>query len=674
MDTLHYVERDENKFYCFIEVCQTLFPDTPKSTVRNWIKTLNISTVTCQAEERTIFKARNASLAGTFGLIEHDSLVRLINHRGVKRPAVSSESSTTCSASTSANPEPNADTSTPKPCRVDEENVIEPKRRRVVTYSDSSDGENSTDQPCTSITNSSKSSCKLSMSEAPEQLQKEVKNLRSFYRKDLNPNRRGSKLSTVTIEKLTERVMCFMFYCKNIESRTDLSLTLFNNVELYTRYLEYLKDTRKLKPSTLVAHIIVSINVVKYNFAIFQPATNASQSREVLAYQAFQRQFQKESLILAKSAKEGLLTSKASRQFYFAHILETLRSIRDKYYETNGLQKSRHLHDFVLLATYLRAIPGRSKEMRTMKLYVESEQNEPFDYSSVNSGNYIVFELENKVFIVQFDFKTSKTFGPTKTDLSDDEDLIYFLKLYLSARPSLLLGKSHDFFFCNRNGTPFQCSSSIAKYLGDIFEREVKIRASTNALRHAIITYFTSLDEASDSEMRKSLALLMKTSVRYQESVYTDLSHFEQTRKGRDLMRTKIASDVFGREAEDSEIVLSSDESDISDSADEIDLKPVVGDVVALVDPIATEENVEFFLAKIARFTNDRKEAHLIHLERAEDSDNLYRLKPGKAWTESSRALIFPIDIVYNPSSKAYELRTSPQDIFNCVRGRGKMN
>ena len=54
----------------------------------------------------------------------------------------------------------------------------------------------------------------------------------------------------------------------------------------------------------------------------------------------------------------------------------------------------------------------------------------------------------------------------------------------------------------------------------------------------------------------------------------------------------------------------------------------------------------------------------MIHLELVEGSDNLYVLKPGRVWTESLKAVIFQIDIVYDSSKKAYELRMTPDSEF----------
>ena len=171
-----------------------------------------------------------------------------------------------------------------------------------------------------------------------------------------------------------------------------------------------------------------------------------------------------------------------------------------------------------------------------MRLIDENDKNQLFEYEKMDSGNFIVFQKDERVVILQLDFKTSKTCGPTKIDLSDDECLVYYLKQYLKIRLSLLCSQHHDCFFCNKRGLPFDSSAPIAKYFGDIFQREVSIRASTTALRHSIVTYFSSLEE-----VRKGLALLMKHSVRYQEQVYNDQSTNKIVKPAREILRTKIA-------------------------------------------------------------------------------------------------------------------------------------
>ena len=450
MEELTYVERENGKLYCFIEVCKHLFPNVPKSTVRNWCKSMEIQLLTCTNSERSCFKARNPSLGGTFGLIKGGDLERLKEYRGSKRARFSQSSSET----TSVNNESSS--------------TYTNNFGSIVTYSDSSDEdspivltESEVHLPSSSVatievdkhadnvetgttTYKSRKRTQLSFDECPNNLKREVNELVNFYQRTLNPNRHGPAFASATIDKMKERAMCFLFYCKNNKKIEQLSLDLFNNIQLFTEYLEYLRDERKLKPSTLVANITCSINIVKFNLS--NSSTNPSSSPPVQAYQSFQRQFQRESTMLAKRSKEGL-TGKSVQQFYFAHVLETLKSIRDKYFESKGLKKNRHLHDFVLLATFVRGIPGRSRELRTMRLFDENEENQLFEYEKTESGNFIIFQKDERVVILQLDFKTSKTCGPTKIDLSDDECLIYYLKLYLKIRSSLLCGQNHDFFF-----------------------------------------------------------------------------------------------------------------------------------------------------------------------------------------------------------------------------------
>ena len=733
MDNLRSVERDGQKFYCFIEVCVQLFPYSPKSTVRNWLKLLEISTATCSAEERTFFRGKNPALSGSFGLISHGDLVRLKDfhdtHRSPDRKrsklvpmattttspgtADSTDSKTTASesalkslsASYISSSDDDSDGGTAK--LMVPTNTISgkpesdftcptPTTNTAISGKPESDftcptpttntaisGKPESDFTCPTPTNSDVSTANheskrtkrgkiLAIEDTPPAFREELKDLRTFYIRALNPLRRANPFSVGTVDKMVERILGFMHFCMTIKQlTTDISLSLFNDVHLFTSYIEYLRDDRKLMPSTITNFLTVAINVVKFNLVQVDESADTDKAPQVQSFRAFQRQFQRESYQIAKRKKEGLCFTKSSQQFYFAHVLETLRHLRDKYFDSKGIAKARHLHDFVLLALYVRANPGRSKEIRTLQLYLESEKNEPFNFDKLEGGNFIVFEPGlNVVYLVQSDFKTCKTSGPSRLDISSDEELIYFLKLYLNERRSLLLGKSHDFFFVNHNGAAFPTSSAIAKYIGNVFQTEVSIRASTTALRHALVTYFCSIDESNDVNVRKSLASLMKHSMRYQEQVYNDQSHQEKTEAGRNLLRTKIAPSIFG---DKDDVVSIADDADFSSDkseSEEFELKPQVGDIVALLDSASTKESILFFLAKIARFTPDRSEAHLSQLVTVDDSDNMYVLKPSAVWKESVDSLVFPVDVVYNSSKRAYVLRTSPKDIYESVHGR----
>ena len=240
---------------------------------------------------------------------------------------------------------------------------------------------------------------------------------------------------------------------------------------------------------------------------------------------------------------------KSSQQFFFSPILDTIRNLEAKIYETSGVQKARHLHDFVMLAMYLRVNPGRSKEISTLQVFVESDDNS-FDPTSFIHTNVTVFRKDKTVSLAE-----TVSACPRNINLSDDQDLVYYLHQYNIARASLLQAKSHAHFFLNCSGEPFNLncsgepfkdSSSLCKYLGDLFGREVSIRVSTNALRHSIVTYFNTLEDSKDVKMRKSLATLMKHSVKYQQHTYDDTTLQTKMEPVRQLFRTKLAPDIFG--------------------------------------------------------------------------------------------------------------------------------
>jgi hypothetical protein len=143
----------------------------------------------------------------------------------------------------------------------------------------------------------------------------------------------------------------------------------------------------------------------------------------------------------------------SSQKFYFNHILDTIRNLRAKVFSSTGIKKARHLHDFVMLSMYLRVNPGRSKEIRTLQVFVESVGNE-FDVAQFLNKNVIAFKNDKTVSLIEDDYKTVNSTGPRNFDLSEDEMLVYYLHQYNLARPTLLQAKSHNYFFLNTSGDP----------------------------------------------------------------------------------------------------------------------------------------------------------------------------------------------------------------------------
>ena len=149
---------------------------------------------------------------------------------------------------------------------------------------------------------------------------------------------------------------------------------------------------------------------------------------------------------------------------------------------------------------------------------------------------FVVSTALDRFTLYENDFKNLNSHGPCKFELDSSMWLIAYLKEYLVVRRTLLNGKSHTFMFMTATGLPFS-SSSFTTYLSALFEREVKIRAGTTKLRHALVTHVPSLPKACDSE---SLAELMRHSLKHQQRTYCDISRQDRTLLSRDLLNRSV--------------------------------------------------------------------------------------------------------------------------------------
>ena len=110
--------------------------------------------------------------------------------------------------------------------------------------------------------------------------------------------------------------------------------------------------------------------------------------------------------------------------------------------------------------------------------------------SSISNLHVINFTVNGSITMFQTDYKTADKYGAATSTIDSDEMLAYYLKLYLKKQISLLIGKTQNYSFVSYRGEAFLSSAPFSKYVSDIFQCEVSIRAGMTALRHAILTYF----------------------------------------------------------------------------------------------------------------------------------------------------------------------------------------
>ena len=133
----------------------------------------------------------------------------------------------------------------------------------------------------------------LAMEGNPPSFRAERKNLRTFYSRESNQLTRANPFSVGTVDKMVERILGFMYFCLNIKAMTtDISLSLFNYVHLFTSYIEYLRDTGSScrLPHTVTNFLTVAINVVKFNLVQVDQNADTFKAPQVQSFRAFQRQ------------------------------------------------------------------------------------------------------------------------------------------------------------------------------------------------------------------------------------------------------------------------------------------------------------------------------------------------------------------------------------------------
>jgi isochorismate synthase EntC len=263
--------------------------------------------------------------------------------------------------------------------------------------------------------------------------------------------------------------------------------------------------------------------------------------------------------------------------------------------------------------------------------------------------NYIEFHDDGRIIIKLREYKTNKTYGQTKLDLSCFPELTQAIERYLKCRHRLLSGHKHNFFFMRRSGEPFLASAQFAHYLQQNYKSFADgITFTTTSLRKALTNYTYASNKPP--EVLKAISRLMAHS----EETHTKYYH---TKRSQHLVEIGAAA-----LAEDTSQKLGFKCRNKTASADDI---PCVDQIVALVSGTSNIQKPEIWLAKVMEVDCETKRAVLAEL--VEDEANCYKFKIGSKYTEPFSSLIFPVDVCYDESHNLYHLRSNKLDIHNFV-------
>ena len=217
--------------------------------------------------------------------------------------------------------------------------------------------------------------------------------------------------------------------------------------------------------------------------------------------------------------------------------------------------------------------------------------------------------------------------------------------------------------FMTATGLAFT-SSSFMLYLGDLFEKEVHVRAGTTRLRHALVTHVLSLPEAESLRLRESLAVLMRHSSKHQQTTYCDISRQDRTFLNLDLVNKSVAEATSSKNPRVESCAESSCPLKVVEPPQHCLI--CAGYMVGLVDSVSTcAEDAVVFVGRVVKIRAN--EVLLMAFRKVEGREMFYRAVVDSSWWENLNSIIYPIDIVYDSKEQAYELRSTIAEIYDAV-------
>ena len=419
-----------------------------------------------------------------------------------------------------------------------------------------------------------------------------LREMKAFYLSEFNHKRRSPKMSEGSWQKNLERVIMFLSYCAT-NLKLEPALSLVDDLPSVERFVNHIKQTRRVQNSTAAAYVQCLLAVAKFIHA-GDGRRDYAQVPSISDLRSLQNRAQRR---ISKNPSVKLL---------WPQFQEVVRSLHCKYEETSGNDRARLHMNFTMLLLFA-VNPGRSREVRTLRLSKEALQEREIDKlvkGFPKGENIIVFSSEGTVWLIERDYKTASKYGPVvvRFDTAEYQFVNYHLRHYKEvSRPRLLSEVKHDHFFVNTRGTAFTSPGSFSNYLSKIFQEYLGFACGTNEMRHALVEHFRSSPESSDTRLAESLARVCKHSLRTQKEVYDRRTERERRLHALSYLNRSAVNFIL-------------DEppcSPTDDSDGEPEDLPSPREICALVPSDASRKDPEVLLAKVLKYVEYGKSARL---------------------------------------------------------------
>ena len=483
---------------------------------------------------------------------------------------------------------------------------------------------------------------------------KEMKLMHIFYASELNYKRRSPRMTHSTWTKHVERLITFFSYASDVFNQTP-ALALVDDTVLVESFLKYLQNERRIQPSTAARYVHSLLITAKY-IHVNNSCRDYEGVESVQQLRVLRQQLDKAHIVLK---------SMPSVRLFWPQYQELVRSLFRKYDGASGAVKARLHMKFTMLLLFA-VNPGRGKELRSLRLLTDVNDNRVQEVvKRIPEGdNVILFSNSGSVSLIEKGYKTVSKYGTNVVEFdSEFQFLTYHLREYgMTSRLKLLpRGATHDTYFVNSSGMPFNSSGSFSKYLSRLFKQHLGFPCAINEMRHSLVEHFRSSPESSDTKLAESLARVCKHNLRTQINIYDRRTEPERRSQALRYLN-RSAENFILDEAPGTSADLTTDEEERDDL-------PSPGEMCALVPSDASFNDPKVLLAKVLKYTADGKNARLAWFKELDSRPNHFEFQVGTdVWQEKSSALIYPVDVRYHRSDGVYELRTPKQRIYAHVR------
>jgi len=418
-----------------------------------------------------------------------------------------------------------------------------------------------------------------------------------FKKKDLDVDSFPS-----VVKRLSEMKEFFQSDLNSKRRQSKMSdVTWAKNLERLVIFLAYCSRTLKLDPRlqwvedmTIVESFIKHIKHrrrVKNNTAALYVSSfitaskflHASESRS--NYDAVDSISDLRALQNQLNREHAVLESSKgpeNRRLFWPQFQELTRSLHRQYEDETDVRQKARLHMNFTLLLLFAINPGRAKEFRTLRFAADVPKDEVDQLvrKLPNGENLIMFAKNGVTCLVEKGYKTVKRYGPNVIEMSEFHFVDFHLKRYVErSRPKLIPGGcTHDVFFVNNRGSPFRSPGSFSSYLAKIFRDNLGFHCTMNEMRHALVENFRSSQDSSDVQLAESLARVCKHSLRTQIQVYDRRSQHERTKRALHYLNQSAVNAIV----DDIPGTSCNADEDEDDSGGEREL-PAPGEICALI-------------------------------------------------------------------------------------------